>query len=89
MGVIEDMFKALDRIPIWKRLQTVPDEVDALKAKVAALEEKLGGKYPADACKFCGARACRMTASFGANAKGRPQSHWTCSDCGRVETRVG
>jgi hypothetical protein len=42
MGIIDDILKALDRIPAWKRLQEVPSEVDQLKAKVAALEDKLG-----------------------------------------------
>ena len=60
MGVIEDMLKALDRIPGWKRLQEVPNEVDELKTKVAALEEKLGEKWPADICRHCGERAARL-----------------------------
>lgn len=60
MGVVDDVLKAFDRIPIWKRLQTVPSEVDELKAKVAALEEVLGGKVPGDACPFCGALAFRL-----------------------------
>jgi hypothetical protein len=33
MGLLEDMLKALDSIPGWKRSQTVPDEVDELKKK--------------------------------------------------------
>lgn len=28
MGVLEDMLKALDRIPGWKRLQELPSEVE-------------------------------------------------------------
>jgi hypothetical protein len=44
MGLLEDVMKALDRIPVWKRLQGVPAEVDSLKGRIAALEEKLGGK---------------------------------------------
>jgi hypothetical protein len=46
MGIIEDIFNALDRIPIWKRLQDVPAEVDKLKAQVAELEMKLGSNWP-------------------------------------------
>jgi hypothetical protein len=60
MGVIEDMLNALDRIPGWKRLQQVPSEVDELNARVAALEEKLGGKWPADICRYCGERGARL-----------------------------
>jgi GT2 family glycosyltransferase len=38
MGLLVDMLKALDRVPGWKRLQAIPDEVDELKKKVAATE---------------------------------------------------
>lgn len=48
MGMLEDILKALDRTPRWKRLQEVPSEVDELKSRVAALEGKLDGKWPAD-----------------------------------------
>jgi len=60
MGVLEDMLKALDRISGWKRLQQVPSEVDELSARVAALEEKLGGKRPADVCRYRGERGARL-----------------------------
>jgi hypothetical protein len=63
MGFVEDVFKALDRIPIWKRLQELPSEVDQLKAKIADFETKLGGKWPPDVCKFCGERAARLANS--------------------------
>lgn len=70
MGFVDDVMKVLDRIPGWKRLQEVPAEVDELKAKVAALEEKLGGKWPADICKFCGERAVRLSLAVGPDIKG-------------------
>jgi hypothetical protein len=54
MGVLEDMIKALDRIPGWKRLQELPSEVDQLKASVAALEEKLSDKWPAECADSVG-----------------------------------
>ena len=37
MGIVDDVLKVLDRIPIWKRLQEVPREVDELKKRIAAL----------------------------------------------------
>ena len=30
MGIVDDLLKALERIPIWKRLGEVPDEIDEL-----------------------------------------------------------
>jgi hypothetical protein len=80
MGFVDDVMKVLDRIPGWKRLQEVPAEVDELKAKVAALEEMLGGKWPADVCKYCGERALRLgSTSGGADAKGNLKQQWHCS----------
>lgn len=81
MGMIDDILKALDRIPIWARLTKVPDEVDKLRERVLELESKLNGKWPADVCKFCGERAMRMKASMP-NA-----SEWKCQDCGKREIR--
>jgi hypothetical protein len=39
VGLLDDILHALDRIPIWKRLQGSPSEVDALKARIVELEE--------------------------------------------------
>lgn len=80
--------KTLDRIPIWKRLQIVPTEVDDLKARVAELEEKLGGKWPADVCKYCGNRTMRMKNQFGPNEKGKMIEQWYCPDCNKYEERL-
>lgn len=82
MGIVDETLKALDRIPIWKRLGGIPDEVDDLKKRVAALEEMLGGKWPADVCKFCGSRSARLQASM----MGRQQ--WLCAECKKIEVRA-
>jgi hypothetical protein len=87
MGLLEDIIKALDRIPIWKRLQELPSEVDELKGKVAALEEKLDGKWPADVCKYCGGRAARLLEAGRHATDGIKIERWTCSDCGKTEVR--
>jgi hypothetical protein len=88
MGILEDMLKALDRIPGWKRLQEIPPEVDELKRKVAALEEQLGSKWPPDVCKFCGERALRLSATFGPTEKGKIRQHWVCKECQQTEIRL-
>jgi len=88
MGIIEDMLKALDRIPGWARLQQVPSEVDELKGKVAALEEKLGGKWPSDVCRFCGERAVRLHATLGPDSRGCMQENWQCGKCNKTEVRL-
>jgi hypothetical protein len=87
MGLIDDILKALDRIPGWKRVQELPDEVDALARRISELEEKLGGKWPPDVCRFCGARAMRMSGAYGPN-KGMVEERWECSKCKRQDIRL-
>lgn len=87
MGIVEDILKAFDRIPGWARIQQLPSEVDELKKRLAAMEEKYSGKWPPDVCKFCGERGMRMNASFGVE-KGLMRSNWRCELCGKYEDRA-
>lgn len=86
MGMIEDILKALDRIPIWKRLGEVPAEVDDLKKRIAALEEKLGTKWPGDVCQFCGERAWRLKES-GYASREATEEYWGCTACGKDQRK--
>lgn len=88
MGILEDIMKALDRVPIWKRLQELPEQVDELKTKVASLEEKLGGKWPPDVCRFCGERAVRLTSTLGPDTNGNIREHWQCGKCNKTDVRL-
>jgi hypothetical protein len=86
MGMVDDILKAFDRIPVWKRLQEAPSEVDELKSRVAALEEKLGNKWPPDICRLCGARAARLGYS-SVNDKGIIVEWWDCEECTNSDFR--
>lgn len=88
MGLLDDILKALDRIPAWKRLQELPSEVEALRHRVTELEQKLGGKWPADVCRYCGERSLRLSDTFGPNEKGNMQEHWDCSACKQTDIRL-
>jgi len=38
MSAIDDLLKLLDRIPLWKKLNALPDRVDELEKRIAILE---------------------------------------------------
>ncbi len=85
MGVIEDVLKALDRIPMWKRLSSMPDEVAALRSRVAALEARLA-KATGDQCPRCRAMEYKLIDSGPASGPAGELGIWVdrfaCSACG-------
>jgi hypothetical protein len=88
MGVLEDLLKALDRIPIWRRLQGLPVEVDDLKSRIELIEQKLGDTWPPDICRLCGKRAARLTGSqLDTKQKGVVCEFYDCTECGERDFR--
>lgn len=83
MGVIDDVLKSLDRIPIWSRLQRTPAEIDDLAKRVADLEAKLNGKWAGDVCRYCGARA----AFLDSPPRGKTE-RFKCGECGKIDFRT-
>lgn len=89
MGMIEDVMRALERIPVWKRVSALPTEIESLKQRVAAIEQQLAGGA-ADACPMCGARefvrvATKSDPMFG--AVGFMLDTFQCRKCQHSEDR--
>lgn len=89
MGLLEDIMKTLERIPAWKRLNALPNEVDELRKRVAELEAKLGPK-PGHECPQCGELSMRLIGSiphpeFG--FAGPKRDSLRCESCGFQEDR--
>jgi hypothetical protein len=92
MGILEDVIKALERIPAWKRMTALTDDVARLQARVTALEAAMkpatGSK-----CPKCGLMAFGLALSqrdpgpFG--DMGAMQDIYRCSSCSyeRIENR--
>jgi hypothetical protein len=84
MGLLEDVLRALERIPAWKRVHGMPAEVEALRARVEALERRLD-PATGDACPRCKAPTFRLMRTipepspFG--ALGALQDQFECSSC--------
>lgn len=86
---IGDALSLLDRVPIWKRVKELPDKVEALERRIAALESK--PKLPL--CESCGEgfmrrqkdeRLSGVFAEF--NDAGAGIAVYRCDKCG-FETR--
>lgn len=89
MGMLEDVIKALERIPLWKQVSVLPARVEQLEARIASLEAQLAGK-PGALCPMCNATGFARTASkpdpvFGAT--GLMLDSYRCPDCGHAEDR--
>jgi hypothetical protein len=87
--MIEDVMRALERIPIWKRISSLPDEVERLKARVAELEAQLAGGAR-NACPVCLARTFECVSSTTDPMFGRlgvMADTYRCSACQHSEIR--
>ena len=89
MGTIGDITALLEKLPTWKRLKSLPTEMEELRERVAKLEAQLAPAIGA-ACPICNARAFKRSASkphkiFG--DMGMVTDHFLCSECGHQEDR--
>lgn len=89
MGMLEELNDLLDRLPLWKRLSAMPDKMQALEQRVAALEAQLSGQI-GPACPLCDAPGFKRTSSnpdptFG--AMGVMLDSYACAACGHSEKR--
>lgn len=89
MGMLEEFNDLLDRLPLWKRLSAMPDKMQALEQRVAALEAQLSGKT-GPACPLCSAPGFKRTASRPhpqLDFAGVKLDSYACAACGHTEDR--
>ena len=87
MGFLADALNFFDRIPLWKRVKDLPDQVHGLSERVRALEEKYNGTWPPDVCRYCGERAARLWNANPGAENGMKKEDWRCASCGKIEPR--
>ncbi|HGJ5878341.1 MAG TPA: hypothetical protein ACHBZ9_04505 [Arsenophonus nasoniae] len=49
MGILPELDNLLEKIPLWKKIKSVPTEVEDLKRRVTELE-KIINSQPGDKC---------------------------------------
>lgn len=89
MGIIEDIIKALERVPGWKRIAATSDDLDILKKRVDVLEAKLA---PATG-EIC--PKCRQPTFRVIDNRPMPHFEWAgksldtlqCDSCGHKVTQ--
>lgn len=64
-------------------MREAPTRLDEAENRIAELEAKLGGKWPADVCKYCGERSARMYSQPNPGME-----VWLCGSCKRSEKRL-
>lgn len=88
MSTVGELAALLEKIPLWKRIAHLPEEVDLLKKRIAELEDQLSGGD--DICPRCKKRTFKLTSSvpdkdFG--AMGVQIRTFECSSCGLTESK--
>ena len=89
MSTVSELLSLLEKIPLWKRIAHLPEEVDSLKQRITELEERLSGG--GDACPCCSQLTYKLTHSepdekFG--ALGVSKRTYLCSNCGFTESKL-
>jgi hypothetical protein len=87
--MIEEILKALERLPLWKRISAMPSEVEALQARVTALEARLAGTT-GPLCPVCNAPGFTKTGSRPdpiMGVMGVMQDSFQCPACNHKEDR--
>jgi len=80
-----DLLKILDKIPLWKRISSLPDKYASLEKRVIELENKI--KYTPGTCPSC------TSSNFGVESMRRGEQKpnlrkFACQDCGYSEIRT-
>ena len=89
MSLLEDVIKALERIPLWKRVSALPEEVESLRRRLEAVEAQLAGKTGPQ-CPLCEAPGFKRTSSKPDPVMGDLgviQDTFQCPNCGHSEHR--
>lgn len=86
---IGDVLKIFDSVEKWRKLATLPKEVEALTARIAELERKLAHKDPL-ACRECGHVPVAIETKRWESATLRTAMQTVrriCPSCGRIDGR--
>jgi hypothetical protein len=88
MSWVSDLAAFADRWKLWARLKQAPDQIEALTARIVALEAALED-CPGQCCPFCGKRSFRLHRQVprhnGPHIAGYDEI-WRCEACKDTKT---
>ena len=89
MSTVSEILSLLDKIPIWKRLSSLPEKVDSLEKRLADLETKMAGG--GEKCPRCGEYSFAVVSSrphpiYG--DMGGIERTYECKACGLSEKKL-
>jgi len=87
MSMLGDLTALLEKIPVWKRLKAMPDEVDTLKKRIADLEARLQapGEAACPKCHKATFELIRTEDDPTFRRLGVQRRVYKCSECGHSE----
>ena len=93
MSTLGDIVSLLEKIPIWRRLKALPDEFDALKERVAALEIEIKKRPSLESCPICETghlKVTKVTPHGHLGDLGIQNRFYKCDNpnCAHTETRI-
>ena len=95
MSTLGDIVSLLEKIPIWKRLKTLPEQFDALYARVVVLEREIAKRPSLEQCPICNVGTLKVTSVHSHPKRmlgdaGVQEKTFKCdnSACGHTENRI-
>jgi hypothetical protein len=90
MFSLKDVLAVLDLWPVWKKIKSGPEQLEALEKRVTELEKRLS-RCPGEACPSCGELSYRTVSSEPHPVMadvGAMERKMKCEKCGFTESRT-
>lgn len=90
MGAVGDIAKLLEKIPAWRKLTTLPEQIEKLQQRIANLERQIEGGV-GEKCPSCGKLSFLVASSRPhprLGSKGAIERTFICRECAFKEKHL-